>query len=236
MVAKWNNIHVDFAFTFKAMLAEHPLTTVGFLLITTTLGLSYALRVFEIGVCVLPTDGGKTCQRSAFFEYRNCCWNTLITMTTVGFGDIYPASDGGRVISAVSAIIGVCLISILVTITQQATELGGAEARVLDLILQDDLRYRKLNVAATFLQRSFRAHRQFKKHGRSSWAAFRKDRAFSQSMAMWRSVQQTHQKLLSFGSAHADAHAYQHSTFTNFAALTAQLDEVLHGIKGTNLC
>jgi len=210
LVAKWNNVQVSMTYTFKAMLAEHPLSTVLFLMVTSILLLSYALRVFEIGVCTPAATPGMACQRSAFKEYRNCCWNTLITMTTVGFGDIYPVTDGGRLISGASAITGVVIISILVTITQQATELGVAEARVLDIILQDDLRYQKVRVAATFLQRAFRAHRRFKEHGRNSYQSFNEDRAFSMAMAQWRSIQKKCNGMLTFGSAHADTHVSQH--------------------------
>ena len=78
-----------------------------------------------MGVCV---DDPTVCP---YFEYRNALWTQLITMTTVGYGDISPVTDGGKFVEAVSAVLGIVLISLLVTITQNITGLSPPEARVL---------------------------------------------------------------------------------------------------------
>ena len=39
-------------------------------------------------------------------------WTTLITMTTVGFGDVYPTTNGGRCISIIAALWGVFYVSL----------------------------------------------------------------------------------------------------------------------------
>ena len=39
-------------------------------------------------------------------------WNILITMTTVGFGDVYPITNGGRCVSIVAALWGVFYVSL----------------------------------------------------------------------------------------------------------------------------
>ena len=39
-------------------------------------------------------------------------WLALVTITTVGYGDIYPKSSGGRVIGVFVAFLGVCLFAL----------------------------------------------------------------------------------------------------------------------------
>lgn len=45
-------------------------------------------------------------------NYFNACWETLNTMTTVGYGDIYPRTPIGRVIGLFSSIFGICIVSL----------------------------------------------------------------------------------------------------------------------------
>jgi Ion channel len=39
-------------------------------------------------------------------------WNVIITMTTVGYGDIYPKSVMGRIVGIITALWGLFLVSI----------------------------------------------------------------------------------------------------------------------------
>ncbi len=52
-------------------------------------------------------------EESAMFEdfFDALYWATT-TLTTVGYGDIYPSTDIGRVISMLSAILGVAVIAL----------------------------------------------------------------------------------------------------------------------------
>lgn len=52
-------------------------------------------------------------EESAMFEdfFDALYWATT-TLTTVGYGDIYPATDMGRIISMLSAILGVAIIAL----------------------------------------------------------------------------------------------------------------------------
>ena len=52
-------------------------------------------------------------EESVMFEdfFDALYWATT-TLTTVGYGDIYPATDIGRVISMLSAILGVAVIAL----------------------------------------------------------------------------------------------------------------------------
>ena len=41
-------------------------------------------------------------------------WNIIVTITLVGYGDLYPATHIGRVIALAAAIIGNLLIAVMV--------------------------------------------------------------------------------------------------------------------------
>ncbi len=49
-----------------------------------------------------------------FDSYFTAIWCVVITMTTVGYGDVYAVSPFGRVISIINALWGAFIISMLV--------------------------------------------------------------------------------------------------------------------------
>ncbi len=66
--------------------------------------------IFYILVCALVMFNVEHHESfSSFFDaiYWSCC-----TLTTVGYGDIYPVSNLGRFVSMVSAIVGIALIAL----------------------------------------------------------------------------------------------------------------------------
>jgi len=63
-----------------------------------------------------------------FFRYAtNGWWNSIVTMTTVGYGDVYPMTDSGRVVIFLTAIIGLILISLYISALNSAIRLNKQE-------------------------------------------------------------------------------------------------------------
>jgi hypothetical protein len=52
----------------------------------------------------------------------NSAWLTIITMTTVGYGDIYARTNFGRFFSVIAFIVGNVLISLIIVVFSNLAE------------------------------------------------------------------------------------------------------------------
>lgn len=117
------NAKIDFTFLFalKADLKLKPLVIIFPTASLAILVTGYAIRNMERGYMANKNN-------NEFFRYAsNGWWNSIITMTTVGYGDVYPMTDSGRVVIFLTAIIGLVLISIYVSSLTSAIELKKQE-------------------------------------------------------------------------------------------------------------
>ena len=60
----------------------------------------------------------------------NAMWLTIITMTTVGYGDFYPQTHLGRFVGVVACLIGMILVSLVVISLTSLIEFNADEGRV----------------------------------------------------------------------------------------------------------
>lgn len=93
-------------FTFKCMIIKRPGITVLSTLITSLLILSYLLRIFE-----LPYY--RMINQVDFEPFFDGIWLVVISMSTVGFGDIVPFTIIGRAVVIFSAIWGAFIITLV---------------------------------------------------------------------------------------------------------------------------
>ena len=69
-----------------------------------------------IAVCTFASVVYFAEDRTMFQSIPNGWWWALITLTTVGYGDVYPKTPAGRVIGSLCAVTGVILISLTLPI------------------------------------------------------------------------------------------------------------------------
>ena len=78
------------------------------------------MRLFEAG---LNEASGQD-----YSNMTNCMWNVIITLTSVGYGDLYPKSTWGRIVGIQICFWGVFITSFfVVTVTNMLTFSGSEE-------------------------------------------------------------------------------------------------------------
>ena len=66
----------------------------------------------------------------------NSAWLTIITMTTVGYGDMYARTNFGRFFSVIAFIIGNVLISLIIVVFSQVANFMPAEAKAYNVLIK----------------------------------------------------------------------------------------------------
>jgi potassium intermediate/small conductance calcium-activated channel subfamily N protein 2 len=110
--------------TIRCMIINDPfklLTIVTSVIIFTV---AFSIRVIEGPLILIDNDGLDLSIPS------NCIWLTLLTMTTVGYGDYYPKTNVGRAICVISSVIGSVLISFIIVALTNSLNFSDFEFRV----------------------------------------------------------------------------------------------------------
>ncbi|CAI2360498.1 unnamed protein product [Moneuplotes crassus] len=127
-IANSQNIRITTQFSLKAELKYNPITVVIICGITTVFYFSFAFRNLEIGF--IPDDG-----RTFELNYiANALWLTIVTMTTVGYGDIYPQTHMGRFVAVLSFCFGNFLTSFITVILSTKADLTEQENKAYCMI------------------------------------------------------------------------------------------------------
>lgn len=127
-ICKKNKCKADVAFLVKSEFVYRPYFVVigSFLFVTFILG--SLIRAFESTYEAKTVSG--TNKNDFFRGFINCFWFMVVTMMTVGFGDGFPLSHIGRVISLIGCIVGTLIVSLMVVSLQNTSALTIAETRV----------------------------------------------------------------------------------------------------------
>lgn len=109
-VCEMNGCESNMMFAIKFLIKSQPAQFVVYSLLLSTVIFGYMLHVVE----------GPMTEVSGQ-NYRNifsCMWNVIITLSTVGYGELYPKTLFGRFIGIIICFWGVIILSIfVVTIT-----------------------------------------------------------------------------------------------------------------------
>jgi len=95
------------------------------------------MRTFEYGFSpnsIIGNETSKSIQNQSFEFYIDAFWVTIITMMTVGYGDIYPSTHFGRVVAFISAIVGMVIVSLVIVSMSTLVEFSTEEKKAHSLI------------------------------------------------------------------------------------------------------
>ena len=141
-IAKDNKSSIGANFAFKAMLKCTPFLSIGILLFFSLITFSFMLRIFEYGFSQDASNkfiaGGKAIENAAFKSYADIFWVVIITMMTVGYGDLFPKTHMGRVIAFLSSIMGMIILSLLIVTLSNIVELASNEKKAYNEIKKVD--------------------------------------------------------------------------------------------------
>lgn len=69
-------------------------------------------------------------QKDQFGSISRCLWWSLITVTTIGYGDVYPVTPAGKLVASITALLGIAVIAIPIGIISSAfSDLTKADSK-----------------------------------------------------------------------------------------------------------
>ena len=118
-------------FCIKALILKVPGKTIVLTCVISVMSLAYVLRLYEREYYrQLDEDHSNL----LFESYITAIWCVVITMTTVGYGDVFAVSTFGRIVSIINALWGAFIISLLVTSIGKIFELSDNQKQAVSEI------------------------------------------------------------------------------------------------------
>lgn len=152
---QWTN-----TFVIKSLMRDQPLVFIFTMFMFGILVFGYALRIAEAPVYQVD----KSMNLADLF---NCCWNAIVTMTTVGYGDFYPRTVFGRCIMFVCCLYGMIMTSLMVSYVSQELTLSSGEYKAFVVICRLNIR-RNVKQKATRVLNKFAHVIVLRKQGQSA--------------------------------------------------------------------
>ena len=103
----------------KGMFKEYPNMSLGITTLISALMSAQMLRIYERP---LSDVSGHI-----FDKYATAIWNIIVTMSTVGYGDVYPKTRFGRLLGAVICVWGVVVESMMVVTLSEGLEFSSPQ-------------------------------------------------------------------------------------------------------------
>lgn len=113
--------------------------------------LSILIAAFILRAAEMPVEeeGGN---KFGWIYYWNSMWCTFITMTTVGYGDIYPVSTMGKILCLLMCFWGNFLISLLIVSMAGVVEFDGGEQQAFFKINTEEAIFERFNIASDLIK------------------------------------------------------------------------------------
>lgn len=105
----------------RCVILDYPLSFIFTLVTATIITFAYFIRICEY-------DN----PRYDFTNYYNCCWFTMVTMATIGYGDYLPMSPAGKLVAFILAVCGIIETNLIAVIVSGRLKLDDNEIKALN--------------------------------------------------------------------------------------------------------
>jgi len=137
-----NGCYASYSYAIKCLMTTYPYFVLMTNLIMSMFYFGYLIRIFDQD---LSDVSGQN-----FNSIMNPVWLSIVTMTTVGYGDFYPKSNPSRIVGILCSFYGVYLVSLFVIALESLLRFDQSEERSYELIsrLEDkeELKLEAVNV------------------------------------------------------------------------------------------
>ena len=97
-----------------------------------------------------------------FTDIFSCMWNVVITLTTCGYGDIFPVTFFGRIVGGLITFWGTFIASMVVVVVTEQIDLDPAEISTFKMCRILLLKTKLKDMATTVLQKAYLISRALK--------------------------------------------------------------------------
>ena len=118
----------DAMFAMKGLMKKSPIPILLFCLSLSLCILGYQLRLFE---SALSEASGQN-----FNSLNNAIWNTVITLTSAGYGELFPKTFFGRIVGVIICLWGVLIISLFVVTVTDLFEFSENEENSYHMLIK----------------------------------------------------------------------------------------------------
>lgn len=97
----------------------------------------YLVLVFILFSSTFMFEMERHEETKMFTSFFDATWWSIVTMTTVGYGDLYPKTPAGRVVGVITILFGIAVFSMFVSVLQEAIA-GQSDASNQDILSRLD--------------------------------------------------------------------------------------------------
>ncbi|KAL7078457.1 hypothetical protein ACQ4LE_002286 [Meloidogyne hapla] len=152
-IAGLNRVKTDAKFILKTLMTICPGTVL--MLFTASLWMigGYILRLCERHNSI--EDPTLSFHAEKHQSYLNSLWLVAVTFLSIGYGDIVPNTQCGRIMAVVTGILGTCTSSMVVAVIARKLELTRAEKHVHNFMIETQHTKEMKHIAANVLRETW---------------------------------------------------------------------------------
>jgi len=191
-----SNYTIGYATVYKTYLYQYTILCAAIILSLFTFFLSYMMFLTERQFWISLVDGStyratdhdqqppqpiEDYYQSPYSNFFTCIWFTVVTMNTLGYGDVVPSGWQGRLFASISVLIGIILTAFLVGVLTNKLTQNAFQQRVITWQSSRTIYRTAYHYAATLIQTAWRENQKLKQIGVESNRQF-KEQAMKKSI------------------------------------------------------